>query len=134
MGLAQIIKAGQDAMRQLGVQTIQFPEGYETTGRADQLYKERQGRFPDEISPIMQKLKEFYDKQPTQADIEKAANRQIALSMMGSKERNFLAGLAGGLQSGGCQEVHGSRESCDATSFIAGAVSQRKIPRRHQAR
>ncbi|NDF99605.1 MAG: hypothetical protein EB101_11930, partial [Chitinophagia bacterium] len=74
--------------------------GYETTGRADQLYKERQGRFPDEISPIMQKLKEFYDKQPTQADIEKAANRQIALSMMGSKERNFLAGLAGGLQSG----------------------------------
>ncbi len=100
MGLAQIIKAGQDAMRQLGVQTIQFPEGYETTGRADQLYKERQGRFPDEISPIMQKLKEFYDKQPTQADIEKAANRQIALSMMGSKERNFLAGLAGGLQSG----------------------------------
>jgi hypothetical protein len=48
----------------------------------------------------MQQLKEFYGKQPTQEDIQKAANRQIALSMMGSKDRNFLAGLAGGLQAG----------------------------------
>ncbi|NBQ80307.1 MAG: hypothetical protein EBT99_17195, partial [Betaproteobacteria bacterium] len=68
MGLAQIINTGKNAMQQLGVQPIQTPEPYETAGRADQLYKERQGRFPDEISPIMQKLKEFYDKQPTQAD------------------------------------------------------------------
>jgi hypothetical protein len=100
MGLSQIIKMGKDAMSQLGMQQIQVPEAYETSGRADQLYKERQGRFPDQISPIMQQLKDFYGKQPTQEDIQKAANRQIALSMMGSKERNFLAGLAGGLQAG----------------------------------
>jgi hypothetical protein len=100
MGISSLIEAGKKAMGQLGVQPIQVPEAYETAGRAGQLYKERQGRFPDEISPIMQQLKDFYGKQPTQADIDKAANRQIALSMMGSKERNFLAGLAGGLQAG----------------------------------
>jgi hypothetical protein len=100
MGISSLIEAGKKAMGQLGVQPIQVPEPYETAGRADQLYKERQGRFPDEISPIMQQLKEFYGKQPTQADIDKAANRQIALSMMGSKDRNFLSGLAGGLQAG----------------------------------
>ncbi|NDG03613.1 MAG: hypothetical protein EB119_10595, partial [Synechococcaceae bacterium WBB_34_004] len=100
MGISSLIEAGKKAMGQLGVQPIQLPEPYETAGRTDQLYKERQGRFPDQISPIMQQLKEFYGKQPTQADIDKAANRQIALSMMGSKDRNFLAGLAGGLQAG----------------------------------
>jgi hypothetical protein len=100
MGISSLIEAGKKAMGQLGVQPVQVPEPYETAGRADQLYKERQGRFPDQISPIMQQLKDFYSKQPTQADIDKAANRQIALSMMGSKERNFLAGLAGGLQAG----------------------------------
>ena len=96
MGIEQILALGKKA----NLPGINIPEPYETAGRADQLYKERQGRFPDEISPIMQQLKEFYGKQPTQADIDKAANRQIALSMMGSKDRNFLSGLAGGLQAG----------------------------------
>jgi hypothetical protein len=48
----------------------------------------------------MDQLKKFYGQQPSQQDIQKAANRQIALAMMGSKDRNFLAGLSGGLQAG----------------------------------
>lgn len=100
MGLQSIIKLGKDAMAQTGMQPIQVPEAYETAGRAEQLYKERQGRFKDELSPLMDKLQEFYSKQPTQADIDKAANRQIALGLMSSKRRDLAGGLAEGLQAG----------------------------------
>lgn len=96
MGLEQIIALGKKA----NLPGITVPEPYETAGRASQILKDRQQQFPDEISPIMQQLKELYGKQPSQADIDKAANRQIALAMMGSKDRNFLSGLAGGLQAG----------------------------------
>lgn len=98
MGIEQIIAMGKRATA--GVPQIQTEEPYETAGRAEQIYKEKQGRFTDEISLIMDQLKKFYGQQPSQEDIQKAANRQIALSMMGSKDRNFLAGLAGGLQAG----------------------------------
>jgi len=97
MGLSSIIKTGKDAMKQLGISPIQMDSG---PIRADGLYAERQRRFPDETSPIMKRLEEFYGKQPTQEEIQKAANRQIALSMMGTKERNFLTGLASSLQAG----------------------------------
>lgn len=100
MGLQSIIKLGKDAMAQTGMQPVQVPEAYETAGRAEQLYKERQGRFKDELSPLMDKLQEFYSKQPTQADIDKAANRQIALGLMSSKRRDLAGGLAEGLQAG----------------------------------
>jgi hypothetical protein len=83
-----------------GVPQIQPELAAETAARAGTLYDERQKRFPDQMSPIMEQLKKFYGQQPTQEDIQKAANRQIALSMLGSKDRNFLAGLAGGLQAG----------------------------------
>jgi hypothetical protein len=96
MGLEQIIALGKKA----NLPGISVPEPYETAGRASQILKDRQQQFPDEISPIMKQLKELYGKQPSQADIDKAANRQIALAMMGSKDRNFLSGLAGGLQAG----------------------------------
>jgi hypothetical protein len=98
MGIEQIIAMGKKAMA--GVPQIQTELAAETAARAGTLYDERQKRFPDQISPIMEQLKKFYGEQPSQADIQKAANRQIALSMMGSKDRNFLAGLAGGLQAG----------------------------------
>jgi len=96
----QIIKAGRGIMNQLGIQSIQVPEAYETANRADELYKQRQGRFTDEISPIMEEMKKFYGQQASKEDIQKAANRQMALALMGSKERNLLAGLAGGIQAG----------------------------------
>ena len=98
MGIEQIIAMGKKAMA--GVPQIQTEEPYETAGRSQQILKERQAAFPDQMSPIMEQLKKFYGQQPSQEDIQKAANRQIALSMMGSKDRNFLAGLAGGLQAG----------------------------------
>lgn len=98
MGIEQIIAMGKKAMA--GVPQIQTELAAETAARAGSLYDERQKRFPDQISPIMEQLKKFYGEQPSQADIQKAANRQIALSMMGSKDRNFLSGLAGGLQAG----------------------------------
>jgi hypothetical protein len=98
MGIEQIIAMGKKAMA--GVPQIQTELAAETAARAGTLYDERQKRFPDQISPIMEQLKQFYGQQPSQADIQKAANRQIALAMMGSKDRNFLAGLAGGLQAG----------------------------------
>lgn len=98
MGIEQIIAMGKRAMA--GVPQIQTEEPYETAGRSQQILKERQAAFPDQMSPIMEQLKKFYGQQPSQEDIQKAANRQIALSMMGSKDRNFLAGLAGGLQAG----------------------------------
>lgn len=98
MGIEQIIAMGKKAMA--GVPQIQPELAAETAARAGTLYDQRQKRFPDEISPIMEQLKKFYGQQPTQEDIQKAANRQIALSMLGSKDRNFLAGLAGGLQAG----------------------------------
>jgi hypothetical protein len=98
MGIEQIIAMGKKAMA--GVPQIQPESSAETVARAGMLYDERQKRFPDQMSPIMEQLKKFYDQQPTQEDIQKAANRQIALSMMGSKDRNFLAGLSGGLQAG----------------------------------
>lgn len=100
MGIDAILKQGQMLRDKLGIQPTQVAEPYETANRADQLYKEKQGRFPDEISPIMEQLKKFYGQQPSQEDIQKAANRQIALAMMGSKDRNFLSGLASGLQAG----------------------------------
>jgi len=98
MGIEQIIAMGKRAMA--GVPQIQTEEPYETAGRSQQILKERQAAFPDQMSPIMEQLKKFYGQQPTQEDIQKAANRQAALAMMGSKDRNFLAGLAGGLQAG----------------------------------
>jgi len=98
VGIEQIIAMGKKAMA--GVPQIQPELAAETAARAGTLYDERQKRFPDQISPIMEQLKQFYGQQPSQADIQKAANRQIALAMMGSKDRNFLAGLAGGLQAG----------------------------------
>jgi hypothetical protein len=98
MGIEQIIAMGKRAMA--GVPQIQTEEPYETAGRSQQILKERQAAFPDQMSPIMEQLKKFYGQQPSQEDIQKAANRQIALSMLGSKDRNFLAGLAGGLQAG----------------------------------
>lgn len=98
MGIEQIIAMGKKAMA--GVPQIQTEEPYETAGRSQQILKERQAAFPDQMSPIMEQLKKFYGQQPSQEDIQKAANRQIALSMLGSKDRNFLAGLAGGLQAG----------------------------------
>lgn len=98
MGIEQIIAMGKRATA--GVPQIQTEEPYETAGRSQQILKERQAAFPDQMSPIMEQLKKFYGQQPSQEDIQKAANRQIALSMMGSKDRNFLAGLAGGLQAG----------------------------------
>jgi len=100
MGIEGILSQGEMLRKKLGIQPTQVAEPYETAGRAEQIYKEKQGRFTDEISPIMDQLKKFYGQQPSQEDIQKAANRQIALSMMGSKDRNFLAGLAGGLQAG----------------------------------
>lgn len=100
MGLQSIIKLGKEAMAQTGVQPIQVAEPYETANRAEQLYKERQGRFKDEISPLMEKIQEFYGKQPSQADINKAANRQIALGLMSSRRRDLAGGLAEGLQAG----------------------------------
>ena len=98
MGIEQIIAMGKRAMA--GVPQIQPELAAETAARTGTLYDERQKRFPDQMSPIMEQLKKFYGQQPSQEDIQKAANRQIALSMMGSKDRNFLAGLAGGLQAG----------------------------------
>jgi hypothetical protein len=98
MGIEQIIAMGKRAMA--GVPQIQPELAAETAARAGTLYDERQKRFPDQMSPIMEQLKKFYGQQPTQEDIQKAANRQAALAMMGSKDRNFLAGLAGGLQAG----------------------------------
>jgi len=98
MGIEQIIAMGKKAMA--GVPQIQTEEPYETAGRSQQILKERQAAFPDQMSPIMEQLKKFYGQQPSQEDIQKAANRQAALAMMGSKDRNFLAGLAGGLQAG----------------------------------
>ena len=98
MGIEQIIAMGKRAMA--GVPQIQPELAAETAARTGTLYDERQKRFPDQISPIMEQLKKFYGQQPSQEDIQKAANRQIALSMLGSKDRNFLAGLAGGLQAG----------------------------------
>jgi len=100
MGIEAILSQGEMLRKKLGIQPTQVAEPYETAGRAEQIYKERQGRFTDEISTIMDQLKKFYGQQPSQEDIQKAANRQIALAMMGSKDRNFLAGLAGGLQAG----------------------------------
>lgn len=98
MGIEQIIAMGKKAMA--GVPQIQPELAAETAARAGKLYDQRQKRFPDEISPIMEQLKKFYGQQPSQADIQKAANRQIALAMLGSKDRNFLSGLASGLQAG----------------------------------
>jgi hypothetical protein len=100
MGIEAILSQGEMLRKKLGIQPTQVAEPYETAGRAEQIYKERQGRFTDEISPIMDQLKKFYGQQPSQQEIQKAANRQIALAMMGSKDRNFLAGLSGGLQAG----------------------------------
>jgi hypothetical protein len=98
MGIEQIIAMGKKALS--GVPQIQLESAAETAARTGTLYDERQKRFPDQMSPIMEQLKKFYGQQPSQEDIQKAANRQIALSMLGSKDRNFLAGLAGGLQAG----------------------------------
>ena len=100
MGIDAILKQGQMLRDKLGIQPTQVAEPYETANRMEQIYKERQERFPDKISPIMDQLKQFYGQQASKQDIDKAANRQIALAMMGSKDRNFLAGLAGGLQAG----------------------------------
>jgi hypothetical protein len=98
MGIEQIIAMGKKGLA--GVPQIQPELAAETAARAGTLYDERQKRFPDQISPIMEQLKQFYGQQASKQDIDKAANRQIALAMMGSKDRNFLSGLAGGLQAG----------------------------------
>jgi hypothetical protein len=98
MGIEQIIAMGKKGLA--GVPQIQPETPEQTAQRSAAIFDERQKRLPDQTSPIMEQLKKFYGQQPSQEDIQKAANRQIALAMMGSKDRNFLSGLAGGLQAG----------------------------------
>ena len=98
MGIEQIIAMGKKGLA--GVPQIQPETPEQTAQRSAAIFDERQRRLPDQTSPIMEQLKKFYGQQPSQEDIQKAANRQIALAMMGSKDRNFLSGLAGGLQAG----------------------------------
>ncbi len=100
MGIDALLKQAQALRNKLNVPGISVPEGYETRNRAEQIYQENKGRYGDSISPVMEELKKFYEKQASKEDIEKAANRQMALALMGSKERNLLAGLAGGIQAG----------------------------------